>query len=402
MRFTVGTFFRKYLWLILTVSVGTSVFMSLIIVGSRLQDQYLKKLKKTESSNPLGLDYIHPTIASVSSTFPTVTGADVLGVSYTDDIPDTIAYPTLFILPTEQPTSVPTPYPTSLPIITSAPLRCDGTATEEHSQVYISQKTVQVGTESTITVELRDCKNSLASDDTLSITLQGSNNTARINGQLFPINIKATNGKATFTVSSQTAGTDTYLISDTNQHFAVTMPGYHNPAVTFTSNSSGNANCTTAAGIPNAWYSDVYPNPPISTSTGSVDLSLILRDCNKNQSGVSDSISISLLSGDSSTKVNGSSLPVQITTQNGAATFSVSSAGAGTVTLRVENVTRSFIITNVNNNNPSISFTGTTAQMTPTPTIAPTQPSPTPTLATPSPTSTISPEVSQTPTPNPQ
>ena len=41
------------------------------------------------------------------------------------------------------------------------------------------------------------------------------------------------------------------------------------------SNSSGNSHCTTGSGVPNTWYSDVYPNPPVTTNTGSITLIVI-------------------------------------------------------------------------------------------------------------------------------
>jgi len=252
-----------------------------------------------------------------------------------------------------------------------------------------------------VSIELRDCNKVLSSDDNLSVTLQTNDPTARINSQAFPMNIKAQNGKASFTVTSQNTGTITMRITDTNQHFSVTMPGYKNPAVTFTNNTSGNPNCTTNAGIPNSWYSDLYPNNPINTSSGSVELSVVLRDCNKATAQVSDTIRISLLSGDTSTKINGNTLPYQLNASNGEAKFTVSSAASGTVTLKVEDTTKSFTVTNTSNANPSISFTGAsanptpapTAQATGTPTSSPTStaPPPTPTGESPTPTPSLAP-----------
>lgn len=160
-------------------------------------------------------------------------------------------------------------------------------------------------------------------------------------------------------------------------------------------NSSGNANCTTGSGIPNSWYSDVYPNPPISTTNGSQTLIVYIRDCNKNTAPVSDNLTISLSSGDSSTQINGNNLPYSITTQNGQASFTVTSQNAGTDTFIIQDTTSSFTITDVNNNNPSIIFNGSSSS-TPTPTPSDT-PTPTPTPAQ-TPTPTISNSTTPTPT----
>ncbi|MGA2911882.1 MAG: hypothetical protein ABSE17_04625 [Candidatus Levyibacteriota bacterium] len=125
---------------------------------------------------------------------------------------------------------------------------------------------------------------------------------------------------------------------------------------TTTTSSTGNPNCTTGGGTPNSWYSDVYPNPPISTSNGSETLIVYVRDCNENTAPVSDNLSISLSSGDSNTQINGNALPYSVTTQNGYASFAVTSQVTGTVTLAIQDTTSNFTITNINNNNPSITF----------------------------------------------
>ncbi|MCL5435063.1 MAG: hypothetical protein M1405_01605 [Patescibacteria group bacterium] len=138
------------------------------------------------------------------------------------------------------------------------------------------------------------------------------------------------------------------------------------PITTTTNTSSGNntpanPNCTTGAGVPNSWYSDVYPNPSASsTNTGSITLYVYIRDCNKNTAPVSDKLNISLSSGDSNTQINEHSLPYSVTTQNGIASFTVSSQVSGIVTLVVQDATSNFTVTNIYNNNPSITFTNTT------------------------------------------
>lgn len=303
------------------------------------------------------------------------------------------------------------PIPTLYPIITQAPLptiapksttatsstsSCAGTPTVDNSQAYVSSSLTPVNNATTITIELLDCNNNYAPvNDNLTISLSNSDASARINGSSPPVTIQAQNGKATFSVNSQNAGTDTFVISDTNRSFTVTKPGYHNPSVTFTNNSSGNSNCTTGAGVPNSWFSDVYPASPISAGTGStVTFTVDIRDCNKNIASVTDTLSISLSSGDSSTKVNGNNPPYStITTQNGQASFTVTSQNAGTDTFIIQDTTSSFTVTDTNNHNPSVIFSSSTTS-TPTDALTPTPEStdtPTPTLAgtvTPTPTST--------------
>jgi hypothetical protein len=126
---------------------------------------------------------------------------------------------------------------------------------------------------------------------------------------------------------------------------------------TTSSSSTGNPNCTTGSGTANSWYSDVYPNPPVTTNTGSVTMQVTIRDCNVNTAPVNDNLTISLVSGDSNTQVNGNNLPYSITASNGTANFTVTSQITGTVTLSVHDDTNNFTVTNINNQNPSISFT---------------------------------------------
>jgi hypothetical protein len=142
-----------------------------------------------------------------------------------------------------------------------------------------------------------------------------------------------------------------------------TIAPYIAPATTTTSsnNNSGNPNCTTGSGAANSWYSDVYPNPPVTTSNGSVTMTVTIRDCNSNTASVSDNLSISLSSGDSNTHINGNNLPTTVTTQNGVASFTVTSQTSGTVTLVVQDTSSNFTVTNINNQNPSIAFSGSSS-----------------------------------------
>ena len=121
-------------------------------------------------------------------------------------------------------------------------------------------------------------------------------------------------------------------------------------STTTTTSNSGNPNCTTGAGTPNSWYSDVYPNPSAaSTNTGSITMYVYIRDCNQNTAPVSDNLTITLASNDSTTTINGSTSPVNIQTQNGYVSFTVSSQNSTTDTFTIQDTTSNFTVTNVNN-----------------------------------------------------
>lgn len=391
---------------ILATAAVTAVLTGIIVAGNRFQSAYLSELNaRKKASGSFGL-FMNTTPSTVSAGLvPTLMPdhSDVLGTSTGYTLPpetvDFPAIPTSMPLPTAFPTFA--PIPTSAPAPATAPLNCDGTATEYYSQVYLSTHTIQSGGTVTISIELRDCHNNLASDDNLAVTQLTNDGNVRINGQSGSVNTKAVNGKATFTVTTSTSGTVTLRIADTNQNFFVTEPGYKNPTITFSANSSGNANCPTGAGVPNFWYSNISPNSPITASNGSVSMTVNIKDCNKNLAPVSDSIQISLASGDSNTKINGNALPYTLVTQNGTATFTVTSQVSGTVGLVVKNTTRDFTVTDDNNHSPSITFSGNATNPTPTPTSAPAStPTPTPQSATPTPTpQATTPTTNPTPTP---
>lgn len=339
--------------------------------------------------------------AYVALTLPTSSPSayiDILGTSDDTSLTelDTITFP----IPTPYTIITQIPLPTYTPVqitttTTTSSSGCAGTPTVDNSQVYVSTKTAPVGSTVSIEVDLQDCTNMVAPvTDTLKITLLTGDSSTKINGSTLPVHIDTKNGKVTFSVTAGAATTATFLITDTVRNFTVTTPGYHNPTVTFTNGSTGstgNANCTTSAGAPNSWYSDVYPNPPITTTTGSVALQVVIRDCFKNTTSVSDNLTISLSSGDPGTKINGNSLPYSVSAQNGVANFTLTSQVNGTVTLVVTNTTSGFVITDPNNHNPSITFSGSTTSSptnTPTPTPATTA-TPTP-VPTPTPTGTAS------------
>jgi len=128
-----------------------------------------------------------------------------------------------------------------------------------------------------------------------------------------------------------------------------------------TSNNSGDPNCTTGGGVPNTWYSDVYPNPPVTTNTGSITLLVYIRDCNRNTAPVNDNLTITLTSNDSTAKINGSTSPINIQTQNGQASFSVSSQNSTTDTFTIQDTTSNFTVTDIKNHNPSVAFTNTSS-----------------------------------------
>ena len=187
-----------------------------------------------------------------AKTKPTITGFDTLKTTATisatpwpTETPDVLGdtTTTTYEVPEYTPPTLPnpTPFPTFAPLPSSAPvatttppLNCAGTANEDKSQVYVSASSVTVGATSTISIELRDCKNTLASNDSLRVAIQSGDAATKLNGQSAPITLQAQNGKASFTVTSQVAGSNTFLITDTNQGFTVTMPNYKTPTVTFT------------------------------------------------------------------------------------------------------------------------------------------------------------------------
>lgn len=380
--------FARHKVLILTTVIFSVCLILFGIWAMRLRGNILASMNAPKTSDS-GETYIAvlPTISSPSAY------TEILGTSE-DVTPVNISYNDLSV-PTPYPMITQAPLPTTVPVqytaTTTTTSSCTGQPTVDNSQVYVSPATTTVGSSASIEVDMQDCNNAIAPvTDTLKITLLSGDSSTKINGSTLPVNIDTKNGKVTFSVTAGAATTATFLITDTVRNFTVTTPGYHNPSVTFTSGSTGNtgnANCTTSAGAPNPWYSDVYPNPPITTTTGSVGLQVVIRDCFKNTTSVSDNLNISLSSGDSNTQINGNNLPYTVSAQNGVANFTVSSQVNGTVTLVVTDTTSGFTITDPNNHNPSITFSGSTTSSptsTPTPTPAITD-TPTP---TPTPTST--------------
>ncbi len=370
---------HRILILVSVVSISLVVFS---VWAIKVRNNFIARMKSTKNVLSNKVDYsATPSSSSLNIDNLTSSDSSVLGVSdnnsstnveYNNTFPTPTSYPiiTLVPLPTFTPQSTTTTYSTP----TSTP-SCAGKPTSDNSQVYVSSSSTQVNNAVTISVELRDCNNNFASvNDDLKISLLNSDSSARINGSSSPVTIKAQNGKAAFSVNSQNTTTDTFVITDTSNSFDVTMPGYHNPSVTFTNGNSGNPNCTTGAGVPNSWYSDVYPVSPVSAVVGStVTFTVEIRDCNKNETSITDTLSISLSSGDPSTQVSGNNFPFSVTTQNGHASFTITSSNAGNNTFIVQDTTNSFPVTDTNNHNPSVTFNGSSTSTptdTPTPTSA--------------------------------
>ncbi len=388
-------------------------FLVLFVVGALWFRSYaLSKMKpppQIEGDNYYSTSSNHPTSAPDSPTptgSPTPSDNSVLGSSYDSgsDYSVPSPYPTLPPVPT----LIPLTTTTSSTSNTSGNSNCttgSGTPNLWYSDVYPNPPINASNGSVTLQVTIRDCnKNTASVNDNLTISLSSSDSTARVNGSTPPVNIQASNGQASFTVSSQNTTNDTFVVQDTTSSFTITNTNNNNPSVSFTNNNSStnsitNSNCTTVSGTPNSWYSDAYPASPVSATTGSpVTFTVDIRDCAKNTVS-SDSITISQTSSDSSLTINGSAPPVTIQVSNGQGSFTVNSQNAGTDILSVQDTTSSFGITDTNNNNPQIVFSGSSTS-TPTPTPNPANTStPTPSqAATPTPTPTNSPTPSS-PTP---
>lgn len=388
------------------------ILVCLVLAAFTYGSIYLRNtmFSKTVAAAPTGItlpassfSIPTPPEASLAAATPTPDNTAVLGTSSdtsTDYQVPTIPPEIVAPLPTITPAPTPMPYTPPAPSSSSS---CAGTPNADNSQVYVSPSSTTTGSSSTITVDLQDCNNSQVSGDHLTITLASGDSGTTINGKSIGsgYNAQAQNGQYSFQVSSGNPTTAVFNIQDTDHNFAVTMPGYKQPTVTFTSTAStGNPNCTTGPGVPNPWYSDVYP--PSSTAAGSnATFSVVIRDCFKNTASVTDSLNISLVSGDSGAQVNGSTPPISIQTQNGQASFTVMTQNTGTVTLKVYDTTSGFTVTDPNNNNPSATFTSNaTPTPTPTPTGTPT-PAPTTITLTPTPTVTVTPVSTSSATPVP-
>jgi hypothetical protein len=99
----------------------------------------------------------------------------------------------------------------------------------------------------------------------------------------------------------------------------------------------------------------------------------------------SDNITLAQNSNDSGLSITPSA---SIQSQNGLATFTITSTNAGTDNFTIQDTTSNFTVTDTNDHNPSVVFSGSTTAPTPTPTNTPSATdTPTPTdTATPTPT----------------
>lgn len=270
------------------------IFLSLAagaLIVSR--NHFIAQIKTTKDSNfsPPILSYspapdVSIAVASESAASP---DTEVLGISTEKTTYTPIYKPTAIPTPTYKP--VPIPTSTSTPVVSSSLTTPVSTPTSSSSNSsghtcasmgvspgvatawYSQTSTPQIvgSNTATITIELRDCNDTIAQvSDTLTIT-QTSGPKTTVNGSSPPISIEATNGKAFFTIKSQTSGTAVYTVRDTSKSFNVTDPNNKPPEVTF--------NISAAASTPTPSPSSsstptVTPTPsstpspkPISSST---------------------------------------------------------------------------------------------------------------------------------------
>jgi hypothetical protein len=363
-------------WLLTIGAVCLIMFLS----GAVWFRNYLSSTIKPVIQSSTGIFYK----ASSNKTVPTIAVSPSVEKnsvpSETENTSDSIDY-TSFNTPTPFPTFP--PIPTAIPQTTtytssssnsSSNSNCStggGVANAWYSDVYPNPPITTSNGSIDLTVVIRDCnKNTASVNDQLTISLNSGDPNTQINGNSLPYSVNAQNGQASFTVSSQVSGTVVLVVHDQTAGFDITNVNNSNPSIAFSvSNGSGNSHCTTASGVPNSWYSDVYP--PGSVEAGqTATFRVNIRDCGQNDVS-SDNLTISQTSSDASLTINGSTPPVNISVQNGVATFTVTSQNAGTDTLLVKDTTSGFTITDSSNSNPSITFTGSSMASTPTPTPTP-------------------------------
>ena len=398
------------------IIISFAVTASLIVFGTaamRFKDYLQSEVKKIQQDNSKSSYAITPDVPDPNLQISSPSADIVLGTSDdsgSNDNEDNVVLPTLTPFPTITPYPLPTSVPYTAPTTTNTnstgnPNCTTGAGTPNlwYSDVYVSPASAVVGSALTFSVDIRDCNQNDVSNDSLKISLSSGDNSVQINGNNLPYTIQTQNGKATFTMTSSNSGTYTFVIQDTSKNFSVTDTNNHNPSVTFTNNTSGNSNCTTAAGVSNAWYSDVYPASPVTVNLGSsAGFTVDIRDCNRNNVS-NDTLQISLSSGDNSVQINGNNLPYTIQVQNGEVSFSVTSSNAGTYGFTVRDTSSGFDVTDPNNHNPSVVFNNPSAP-TPQPTSPPTTsdtPTPAPTnTPTSAPTDTLTPAATSSGTPH--
>ncbi len=373
---------HKLLILILICLIGFG-FFALRVRGSFFSKAVAQVVNSTsDDSNYSPLPANPDALLATESASPS--DDSVLGISTTSnniggaaDLSTPMPLPSFSPLPSITPLPSSTPFPSTAPSSNSS--ACAGTPTEDNSQVYVGSKTSQVNSAVNISIELLDCNNSDVSSDHLTVTLSSGDAATTINGASSPVNIQAQNGKVTFSVNSPNPTTAVFTVKDTDHTLHVTAPGYKDPSVTFSNSGS-------CAGTPRGFNSEAISTSN-SNNTGSIAIQLL--DCNNNLAPVSDTLTISLNTTDSSLTINGSTPSVTVQTLNGQTTFSLISTINGTDTFTVADTTRGFNVTDSGNHNPSVTFSNSSA--TPTPSASPTA----------SPTSSPSPTATASPTPSP-
>lgn len=390
---------RKLFSFIFTHKIGLFILVLIISVlaGSLI---FREKFIKTITIDKSGVSYNTYQPLPVTTPLPTSIATDsaasndntVLGTSTDNSSYTPPVYSPPKIPDSPSFTPAPTPAPTAAPTqSTNSSPSCDPNA--DKSQVYVSPSSVAINSTSTISVELRDCNNNLASNGHLTITMTSGDAATTINGSASPYKAQAQDGKYSFTVKSPNPTTAIFKIQDTDHNFEVTMPNYKTPQVTFTSGSS-NLGC--ASGKDAAYYSYVrYPSASVDVGS-KVTITIDLRDCNNQATLGGDTVTVTPKSVVAGFQFVGFGTG-SFTLPGGQRTFQVTSSSAGTNTFTVMDTTGGFEVTDSKNQTPTITFTNAASTPTPTPSVSST-PSPS---ASPSPTPTPTPTLSQTPTPSP-
>ncbi len=362
------------------------------ISGSTISDNFPSVSSDSAVLNPSPLDSPSPSDNSV------------LGVSTDSTSSYSVGGGNITSVPTPLPSFIPSPLPSYAPqsapttaTNTSSPPSCSGTPNADNSQVYVTPSSTAVNNAVNIRVELRDCNNTLVSNDNLTMSLISGDSSTTINGSSagFSYNAQAQNGLYSFAVNSQKPGTNTFKIQDKDHNFEVTIPGYHPPAVTFTITGSGNSSCTADGDA--EWSNAYFPSNAVNVGSN-VTITIDLRDCNKQATLQSDTITITPNSVDSTFQFVGYgsgafSLP------QGQSSFQVTSQNPGLKTFTIRDTTNRFDVTGPHYSSPSVTFSGSSTPPSPSPSASDT-PTPTPS-SSPSPSPSVSPTPTDSSTPSP-
>lgn len=293
---------HQYVLFLNRYKIQVAIFLFISIVGSSLissRNNFISQVKRPSaldvSSQILSPSPI-PEATQLLSDRPYGPDLDVLGIATekeTQYIPPPIYIPKP--LPTPIYTPVPLPTRTPTPVVITYPStntssssssggkNCSnlgtspGVATAWYSQASTPQTVEHTAT---ITLELRDCNNNFAPvSDTLTIS-QSSGPSTTVNGSKPPISIEASNGRASFTVKSQTSGTAVYMVRNTTKSFYVTDPNNKHPQVTFNIAATPTAAPTaspspspaaTSSPLPSETPATTSSPTPVSSSTPTPD-----------------------------------------------------------------------------------------------------------------------------------